>query len=412
MQRSFLAQRTPLAAAIAVVIALAAGSAAAHTLDDGIPQTNGLRIDMAAVAAYLHGDSTLPAPKLAGTLGLGDTPDDQRGWRLEHGTLGAGLRVSPQLGANIAMGWHDSDPAHVEAAWMEARSGSDAELTLGAGRNRVPMGQVLTRAGHFDRYGQMPLAKRAAFNGDWIEDGINAAWRPHLQGAMSWLQGIDLGLWRARRFPGSDNAAWAPVVHASAAWTSVQADVFYSRMQPKGRGAYVQRSNSGHIHTAPQCNASLRDITCFDGTVDLAGASATWTTPLPGVQLTAAGIWRRESGSLYSQNGDTRYQGRTLGGWLEVLWQPRARWEFGARQEWLRSTNRVSGPGALLVATDANLLPNNPSRRFTAMAGWRPVKSVLIALEAGREHIAGKGHTVAGLRLIWTPDALLERNWK
>ena len=98
MQRSFLAQRTPLAAAIAIAIALSAGSAAAHTLDDGIPQTNGLRIDMAAVAAYLHGDSTLPAPRLAGTLGLGDTPDDQRGWRLEHGTLGAGLRVSPQLG--------------------------------------------------------------------------------------------------------------------------------------------------------------------------------------------------------------------------------------------------------------------------------------------------------------------------
>ncbi len=146
--------------------------------------------------------------------------------------------------------------------------------------------------------------------------------------------------------------------------------------------------------------------------MDLAGASATWTTPLQGVKLTAAGIWRRESGNLYSQNGDTSYQGRTLGGWLEVLWQPRARWEFGARQEWLRSTNRVSGPGALLVATDANLLPNNPSRRFTAMAGWRPVKSVLIALEAGREHIAGKGNTVAGLRLIWTPDALLERNWK
>ncbi|HBY35662.1 MAG TPA: hypothetical protein DEH65_11870, partial [Delftia acidovorans] len=112
MQRTFLAQCTPLAAAIAVVIALAAGGAAAHTLDDGIPQTNGLRIDMAAVAAYLHGDSTLPAPRLAGTLGLGDTPDDQRGWRLEHGTLGAGLRVSPQLGANIVMGWHDSDPAH------------------------------------------------------------------------------------------------------------------------------------------------------------------------------------------------------------------------------------------------------------------------------------------------------------
>ena len=155
---------------------------------------------------------------------------------------------------------------------MEARSGSDAELTLGAGRNRVPMGQVLTRAGHFDRYGQMPLAKRAAFNGDWIEDGVNAAWRPHLQGAMSWLQGIDLGLWRARRFPGSDNAAWAPVVHASAAWTSVQADAFYSRMQPKG---------AAPMYSAPTAATSTRRHSAMPACATSPASTAPWTWPGP-----------------------------------------------------------------------------------------------------------------------------------
>src|SRR2546427_2302692 len=76
MQRTFLAQCTPLAAAIAVVIALAAGGAAAHTLDDGIPQTNGLRIDMAAGAPHLPGGFPLaPPPPRGKAHGVGGPPD-------------------------------------------------------------------------------------------------------------------------------------------------------------------------------------------------------------------------------------------------------------------------------------------------------------------------------------------------
>lgn len=396
---------------LALLIA-AASSVHAHELGEGaLPEGPGLRIDVSAVAAYAHAAQPLPAPQLAGTLGLGDTPRDQRGWRLEHGTLGAGLRLSPELGAQLALGWHDSDPAHVEAAWLQARSRADSDLTLGLGRGRLPMGTVLVRAGHFDRYGAMPLVKRAAFNGDWIEDGINLAWRPHFHGSAAWLQAVDLGLWRARKFPGSDAAPWAPALHVGAAWSQVQADFFLSRVQPRGRGAYVQRANSGHIHDAPQCEQSLREISCFDGTVDLLAASANWDTPWPGLALSAAAVWRRERGSLYSQNGDTQYRSQSTGGWLELLWQPSAQWDLGMRQEWLRTNNRLAGPGAALVARDASLLPNHPARRFTAMLGWRPGPAWLLALEAGHERIAGKGQAVAGVRLVWTPQALVDKRW-
>ena len=406
------------AAAAASLCALSLQPALAHDGSDAsIPPTPGLQINAAAAVAYQHADQPVPAPRLTGVLGLGDTPTDQRGWALEHGTLGAGVRFTPLLGANVTFGKHGNERAHTEAAWLEARPSADSEFTLGAGRNRMPLGPVIGNAGHLDRFGQMPLIKRAAFNGDWIEDGVNLAWQPHLEGAFEWLQGLDAGLWRARRFPGSENAAWAPTVRARAAgpmgsrWGDWEADAFYSRLEPQGRGAYVQRSNSGHIHTAPQCSTSLRDITCFDGTMDLLGASASWATPLPGVRLTAAGVLRNERGNLYSQNGDTRYTGRTRGGWLEALWQPTAQWEMAARQEWLRSSNAVSGPGAALVAADANLLPNQPSRRFTAMLGWRPHADWLLALEAGRERIAGQGNTVVALRVVYTPGPLLQKGW-
>ncbi len=403
---------TPLAAAALLCLAASAPSPAlAHEAGDAaIPAEPGLQVDAAAAVDYLHAPRPVPAPRLTGVLGLGDTPADQRGWALEHATLGAGWRLAPQLGAAIALGKHGGERAHVEAAWVEARPAADSTYALGAGRNRMPLGPVIGEAGHLDRYGQMPLVKRAAFNGDWIEDGVNWAWRPHAEGAFAWLQAVDAGLWRARRFPGSEDAAWAPTVHARAgwqAWGGWEADAFYSRLKPRGRGAYVQRANSGHIHTAPQCSASLRDISCFDGTVDLMGASARWATPLRGLSLTAAGVLRRERGSLYSQNGDTRYGGRTRGGWLEALWQPAAQWEAGVRQEWLRSANGVAGPGAVLVAADANLLPNAPSRRFMAMLGWRPHPGWLLALEAGRERIAGKGQNLVALRVLYVPGPLL-----
>ena len=381
------------------------------TGESSIPEANGLRIDAAAAVSYLHSSQSAPAPRLTGVLGLGDTPADRRGWELEHGTLGLGARFAPQLGAAVAVGWHGRDRAHVESAWVEARASEASDLTLGGGRSRMPLGPVIGNAGHFDRYAQTPLAKRALFNGDWIEDGLNAAWRPHLEGAWEWLQAVDVGLWRARTFPGSENARWAPTLHVRAAWADWAIDGFYSRLRPEGRGAYVQRSNTGHIHTAPQCNASLRDITCFDGTVDLAGASATWETPIQGVTLSGAGLLRRVRGSLYSQNGDTAYKGKALGGWIEAVWQPSAQWDFGVRQEWLRNTNSVNGPGAALVAADASLLPNDPSRRFSAMAGWRPFAGWLFTLEAARERVAGKGSTVLALRALWTPGPLLERNW-
>ena len=110
--------------------------------------------------------------------------------------------------------------------------------------------------------------------------------------------------------------------------------------------------------------------------------------------------------------GDTRYRGDTQGGWLELLWQPAAQWELGVPQEWLRQRNDVNGPGAYAVATEANLLPNEPARRTSAMAGWRPARDWLLAVEAGHERIAGQGNTVLGLRLMWTPtQALWQRNW-
>ena len=387
---------------------------AAHEGDTLIPEEPGIAIGAAAVLGWTHAEHSTPASRLTGVTGLGDTPNDSRGWQLEHGTLGLGARLLPRswplhLDSQLVVGWHGRDRAHVESAWLQAGlatpwSGFEGErsLLIGLGRTRVPGGAVIDQGGHFDNFGQMPLGKRAAFNGDWIDDGLNIRWQPHLEIAP-WLDSIDIGLWRGRRFPGAEEGSPMPVLHLASRFGDLAVDGFIARLEPEGRGAYVQREGSGHVHTAPRCDSSLRDITCFDGRVDLYGASLDWPTPLAGLTLRAAAIHRRERGSLASASGSANYRGRSTGGWLDVIWQFHARWQLGLRQEWLRGRNWLDGIGATRVATDASLLPNQPARRTTAMVSFKPHRDWRLAAEAGRESVAGRDMTIIGLRLIWTP---------
>lgn len=376
------------------------------------PDTPGLRLGASAAVGYLDARHPMPATRLGGVLGLGDRPSDLRGWHLEHATVDLSARVHPLMAASFAAGWHGKDPGHVEAAWAELRPRVGSALSLGVGRQRVTLGTTLTMAGHFDRFGQMPLVKRAAFNGDWIEDGVNLGWRPFdmLFDAIL-IESVDLGLWRGRRFPGSEDAGWAPLIHLRAGWRDITVDAFATRIRARKRGAYVEQANSGHVHAAPECTTSLRGVVCMDGPVDLFGGSASWQTPLPGLTLTAAGVARREHGDLYSINGNTRYRGRVHGGWLDAAWQFHPKWMVAVRQEWLRARNAVDGPGALLVARDANLLPNTPSRRLAAMVGYQPHPDIKLSVEAGHEKVNGQDNHYVGLRLMWSASTATDIRW-
>ncbi len=400
---------------LAFVIAIVASPARSHEVDKWIPEDRGVAFGAALSGGWLHGSRPLPAPRLGGVTSPGDMPRDGRGWRVEHATAGLGIRLSPWLSGAFAAGIHDGDPAHVEAAWLQASwqgpsaDHGERDLALGLGRNRVPTGSVIETAGHLDRFSQMPLAKRSAFNGQWIEDGISMKWRPH-PAAFGWLQTVDVGLWRGRRFPGAQDGSPIPLLHLRAGFGPIAVDGFVSRLRPEGRGAFIQRQGQGHVHAPPRCDRDLRGFVCFDGTVDLAGASLEWTLPVPGLRLVGAAIHRRERGLLTSPDGDTRYRGRSTGGWIDLIWAPGRRWELGTRHEWLTANHRLQGIGATRVASQAGLLPYEPSRRTMLLVAYRVSPDLRVGVEGGRESVAGSHATVLGLRLLWTPPMPYQRD--
>ena len=381
-------------------LALASGAALAHgEVDDALPPEPGLRLSAAAAATWLDSNKELPSQRLRGFLLQGDSGTDRQGLALEHATLGAAWRINDMLGAELTVGKHKSNPAHVESAWVQARHDSasgDAWWLLTAGRHRPALGAAMGQGGHFDRFALMPLAKQMTTHGDWMDDGLQLGWR---QDTGQRRLSADVGLWAGRVFPGGDSGSVMPTVHLGWGQGPWQVDGFAAWLKPERRGSSVS-ANAGHSHTAPECNAALKDVACFTGRSTLAGASVVWAgaqspMALP-VTLTASGWLRDEKGSLESANGLGQYRAQNRGLWLQALWDVAPRWQTGLRLERAWATQSLSGPGATLLASETGLSAYQPASRQTLVLAWQFNPRVTLSAELGRERAAAPPGTAAG----------------
>lgn len=369
--------------------------------DDVLPAEPGVVFEAVAAVRYLSADAVLPSARLAGHLLQGDAGPALRGTQLEHATVGLAARLDDTWGAQLVLGKHGSDVAHVEAAWLQARRDTDdAVWLLSAGRQQPAMGAVLGGAGHLDRFGLVPLAARMAVNGQWIDDGLQLGWRRDV-GTSTWH--VDAGLWRGQVFPGAAHGGVVPSLHAGWTHGPWAVDAVAARFELQGRGSAIG-GTAGHSHSAPVCDAALSQVACFSGRSQLAAASWRWRgldaqQPWP-VTLTAAGWLRHETGVVESANGLADYRGSNRGGWLEALWHVRPRWELGWRGERLSASHRLNGAGASLLASETQLNTYAPSSRHTLMLGYSPTDWADIRLEAGRESVAGTRVSFAALRLV------------
>lgn len=381
--------------AVCVALGLVAGSAHAHgEAEDALPADPGVRLSAAAAITYLDSKQAMPSQRMRGFLLQGDSGTDRDGLGLEHATLGAAWRLNGALGAELTVGQHGSDPAHVESAWVQWRhdvddstsgQGRDRWWLLTAGRQRPALGAAMGQAGHFDRFALMPLAKHMATHGDWMDDGLQLGWR---QAGASGRWSADAGLWRGRVFPGGAAGPLVPTLHLGWGQGPWQLDGFAARLQPERRGSTTS-ANAGHSHTAPVCTPSLKDVACFSGRSSLAGASVVWAgaqSPLAWpITLAASGWLRDEAGNLESANGSARYRAQNRGGWLQALWDVAPRWQLGARLERATSTQSLNGPGASLLAIETGLSAYQPASRQVALLAWAPTPQLSLSVELGRE---------------------------
>lgn len=400
-----------------LLLACLASATHAHEMDDAsLPEGRGLRASAAVAISHTRSETAWPHARLDGVLTAGRTPSDRRNNALEHAVLAVAIKPIDAVAAQVAWGWHDQDPAHLETAWVQgswAPNDSDRWL-LGAGRRRLPTGPVLAQGGHFDRFASVPLAKRAVLDDDWIDDSAALTWQNQRDddvGQAIRFESATLSLWQAHAFPGSRDTPMAPTLHVGVLAWGVRLDAFGLSIQPKGRGATVQNEFAAHTHESPDCNGSLIGIHCFDGRTSVAGLSARWVTPVPGLQLQGAALIRRDSGELSSANGVTQYRGSTAGAWADAIWQVHPRWSFAARWEGVRGRQSVTGDGASLVTTDAGLLNNQRHQRIAANLTFSPWHTLRLSAECGQELHGNQRDPFALVRLVWTPEPFVDFRW-
>lgn len=400
--------------ALTALTALMALAAHAHEADDAaLPEDPGWRLGATVAAVLPRAERAWPAPAWPGLLIDGQTPRDQHGrLALEHATLDAALRLTPRWALQGTLGWHDGEGAHVETAraagrWDLGPGGSAGELRLSLGRDQVRGGAVLDGAGHFDRFGAMPIAKLAATKGNWIEDGLRLGWHRF---AERGLRGVELGLWRGRAFPGGAGAPPAATLHLHGGWDHVDAHLLLGHVEPEGRGA-VQRlgGSTGHSHGSLDCRRSLQQRVCLDGGASLLQASLRWSSEDERWYLGGALIGKREAGLLSSTSAAADWRSTQWGGWVDISGPlplaSTASWAL--RLEQLRARQQLVGTGASGLAREAGL--------DGARQPWRATLALLqpldwlgtdwqLSAEAGQEHSGLGRQAFAALRLIWRGD--------
>lgn len=378
---------------------------------DALPAVPGWHAGGAVAVVAPHADDRWPAATWLGVLINGSAPRDQRGGlRLEHATLNLAARFDHRFGIHVAAGWHDRERVHTEAATVQARfdRGAD-ELEMRLGRDTVRMGAVIDGAGHFGRFSQPPLTKRAVLNGQWIDDGIVLAWRPP---KADGLRRLEAGLWRGQAFPGGPSGPAVPSLHLHAGWGHVDAHLAAARFQPEARGAAVQSlGTTGHVHGSLDCRVSMQQRVCFDGIVDVVGGSLLWEPAQGDWTVALAGLLRRDNGSLYSASGDARLTSRIAGVWTDVMWRPALHWTLATRLERLVPDNRLEGIGTVLLSNAAGLSGGGPVERVTAAALFEPHDQITLSIEGGQERFAGGKVSHVALRALWRNLKWLGRSW-
>jgi hypothetical protein len=382
----------------------------AHETGDAVVlDSAGWRLGAAAAVSAVAANQTWPTPRWAGQPGSGQTPSERRGVSLEHATvdLAASFGATASHSVYLALGRHGSDPAHAEAAWWRSRVDlGQHRLSLQLGRDRLPLGEPLRSAGHFDRYAQVPLIKRLVFNDELMPDGLNVNWQ-HPDGAA--IQAVDAGLWRVRGYPGGAGGPLAPALHLRGALGDLSGDLFVAQLKPQGRATVAASSTAGHSHNLPDCRTRLVGVTCFDGRTRLGGASLSWQHMPSQARLSAAVLAQFDRGELYSGRGAAAYSAHIQGGWLDLAMPLAPAWTWGARLERSVATHDLVGINASLVAEDAGLLGNHAVARVAGTLGWQLRQGLTLSAEIGSEQggSATPANRWAGLRLVWSDPRLL-----
>lgn len=375
---------TPLLRLDWLCLLLAMGSLTAQAHETAPDAGHTLTPILTVGARYLDSDLPWPGARLPGVLESGSQAAWKQGLAEDYADIGVQADWR-QWRAMLKGSWHGPDGGNdfsIEQAWVQrsVAAGEDRELAVRAGRSQVPFGLLNREHAHNHDFGIAPLVYRAAIGDGWRDDGLNA----RLDWESGWFAGG--GLYAGDSFPGA-SASGPGAALLQGGWEQDDAKlmVSFARLEADGRPT-KSTSLIGHSHGQSVCHAPVANEVCLEGRSELVSLAGVWTSRQWPVSLDGEAWIKRETGDLFSTNGNAEYKGTVEGGWVTAHWTFCTGWQAMLRGEGMTASHRLNGPGSALVANEAGLgNADNTLTRVGLGLNWRPDSIQRISLEVHQE---------------------------
>ena len=333
---------------------------------------------------------------------------------LEHATLAAAWQPLPQWKLDGALGWHQGEPMHLERLRLSHRTPRrQGDWLWQLGRMDAWHDRALADAGHFDIWVPTPWAKEALLGGDTGGDGGGLSWSAQDRADLpAWIP-VSAGLSAFRRAQQADgpDRPWQWQAHGAWKLGTTRWGLSLAQGDVRDQGTPTATVGSAaHSHGALDCRQSLAQRVCFTGHQTRLALSAQWQSPSQPWQ--ALGVWvqARQRGELSTRDAVVDWRSLTSGGWAQLTHAFAPGWQAGVRHEWLHVDQRLSGPGATLLAREAGLSPDSAPQRVALVLSQQFRHHWQWGVELGRQQGRGLADGSYGLlRLSWQPGVVWSR---
>jgi len=326
----------------------------------------------------------LPGFGLGGEAGL-----DDEGFSLNHSEFT--MQVDAEhLTAKLTVVVPEEDgdiDAELEELYLES-VGLGNGITLRAGRYFAGVGYINQQHTHSWDFADAPLAYRALWGKQYIDDGLRINWVAPTD------MFVELGLdaLNGGKYPAGSSTSWDGV-DAHVAYANFGDDIDSSQSWQAGVSYYTadvdDRLSGGHHHGG----GGAEEIPSFTGDSDVLGLNLVYKWAPDGnyrnrnLTLQSELFIRDEDGDVILKGSSpleaTTYRGDQKGFYVQGVYQFKPQWRAGLRYDYLTSDNKGSDAEVLEEASldDEGIDP----KRWSVMLDYAPTEMSRWRLQFNRD---------------------------
>lgn len=375
----------------------------------------GWQVDADFTASYfdqsLHDEAWL----IPGTLMGGEVYGSEQGAQLDEASVGLRYGTLNNFFASLEVGSHahgsEYDLELEQASLGQYLEWQDYEISVEAGRMKALFSPTNTQHLNATNFERQSLLYSAFVGGHYVNNGLRALIKRETSDHSSWLVGAEL--WDGDAFPATssggvnaydlfayyDTSGEYQGVHGKAQGWHLNIGLWHLGTQSENRKD--DRFSSGHSHGG--ASSTLEDIR-FSGDHHITGLRAALSWDFSShitLDSTSEVIWNEGDGEVRDQTRLADLDFEHLGASQE-FGIGSGQHRIGFRYEWLGLKNTLSGPGAAILAQDANLIEKDDPYRASLAYNYLHQTGLRFKVGVTTDDTDGEADSSVWISVGWT----------